>query len=163
MAKIKSFTPALLLIPSAAIHAADVPTAKPQATATIVTGTPSAGDSSASAINAFEQSLRKKLDAAEKPNLSGRFKADFESLKQYKLPDWYQDAKFGVFIHWGIFSVPATNDCWHGYWMYRDRDDLPVNHQVANRKMTLAFPDVSAAQRTCKYAWVLKMGGFEIE
>ena len=74
-----------------------------------------AGGGNAAAITAFQAGLRKKLDRADKPNLGGRFKADFESLKQYKIPDWYQDAKFGIFIHWGIFSAPAINDCWYGY------------------------------------------------
>ncbi len=80
---------------------------------------------SISAVNKFESSLRQKLERAEKPNLAGRFKADFKSLEQYEIPQWYQDAKFGIFIHWGIFSVPAINDCWYGYWMYREKEDLP--------------------------------------
>ena len=29
------------------------------------------------------------------------------SLKQHQLPDWFHDAKFGIFIHWGLYSVPA--------------------------------------------------------
>jgi len=30
-----------------------------------------------------------------------------ESLKQHPLPDWYRDAKFGIFIHQGLYSVPG--------------------------------------------------------
>lgn len=29
------------------------------------------------------------------------------SLRKHKVPDWFQDAKFGIFIHWGLYSVPA--------------------------------------------------------
>jgi alpha-L-fucosidase len=29
------------------------------------------------------------------------------SLKQHKVPDWFHDAKFGIFVHWGLYSVPA--------------------------------------------------------
>lgn len=29
------------------------------------------------------------------------------SIRQHPLPDWYADAKFGIFIHWGLYSVPA--------------------------------------------------------
>ncbi len=72
----------------------------------------------------FEINLREKLNNAEKPNLNGKYKADFESLKQYQIPAWYEDAKFGIFIHWGIFSVPAIYDCWYGYWMYREPQDM---------------------------------------
>jgi alpha-L-fucosidase len=35
------------------------------------------------------------------------YQPTFESVKAHLLPDWYQDAKFGIFIHWGIYSVPA--------------------------------------------------------
>src|SRR3954453_1017590 len=38
-------------------------------------------------------------------------KADYqptsESIAKHPLPDWYQDAKLGIFIHWGLYSVPA--------------------------------------------------------
>ncbi|MEE4195859.1 MAG: alpha-L-fucosidase [Anaerolineae bacterium] len=29
------------------------------------------------------------------------------SIQQHPLPDWYDDAKFGIFIHWGLYSIPA--------------------------------------------------------
>ena len=30
-----------------------------------------------------------------------------ESVKQHEVPEWFHDAKLGIFIHWGLFSVPA--------------------------------------------------------
>ncbi|MGA2136328.1 MAG: alpha-L-fucosidase [Bryobacteraceae bacterium] len=33
-----------------------------------------------------------------------------ESLRQHKVPTWFEDAKFGIFIHWGVFSVPAYHE-----------------------------------------------------
>lgn len=30
-----------------------------------------------------------------------------DSLTAHRIPDWFQDAKFGIFIHWGLYSVPA--------------------------------------------------------
>lgn len=35
------------------------------------------------------------------------YSADWESLDQRPLPQWFSDAKFGIFIHWGVYSVPA--------------------------------------------------------
>lgn len=35
------------------------------------------------------------------------YDATWESLNQHDVPRWFQDAKFGIFIHWGIYSVPA--------------------------------------------------------
>ncbi|MGI6173772.1 MAG: alpha-L-fucosidase [Christensenellales bacterium] len=36
-----------------------------------------------------------------------RYEPTFESVSQHKIPAWYEDAKFGIFIHWSLFSVPA--------------------------------------------------------
>jgi alpha-L-fucosidase len=36
-----------------------------------------------------------------------RFQPTWDSLDQHTVPEWFQDAKFGIFIHWGLFSVPA--------------------------------------------------------
>ena len=33
--------------------------------------------------------------------------SDLNSLRQHAVPDWFEDAKFGIFIHWGLFSIPA--------------------------------------------------------
>jgi alpha-L-fucosidase len=37
----------------------------------------------------------------------GLFRPEWQSLAGYQVPDWYKDAKFGIFIHWGLYSVPA--------------------------------------------------------
>ncbi len=36
-----------------------------------------------------------------------RFQATWESIDARPSPAWYPDAKFGIFIHWGVYSVPA--------------------------------------------------------
>ena len=36
-----------------------------------------------------------------------RYHADWQSIKTHEVPQWYEDAKFGIFIHWGVYSVPA--------------------------------------------------------
>lgn len=36
-----------------------------------------------------------------------RYEAKWESLDKRPCPEWYSDAKFGIFIHWGVYSVPA--------------------------------------------------------
>lgn len=35
------------------------------------------------------------------------YQPDWESLKKYPIPEWVKDAKFGVYTHWGVYSVPA--------------------------------------------------------
>jgi alpha-L-fucosidase len=59
--------------------------------------------------------LLKKVDTA---NQQGPFRADWESLQRYEVPEWYKDAKFGIFIHWGAYSVPAFGNEWYPRNMY---------------------------------------------
>jgi alpha-L-fucosidase len=49
----------------------------------------------------------------------GPFADTWPSLQQYQVPAWYQDAKFGIFIHWGVYSVPAFGSEWYPREMYR--------------------------------------------
>ncbi|WP_277679132.1 alpha-L-fucosidase [Gracilibacillus dipsosauri] len=48
----------------------------------------------------------------------GKYKDNWDSLSQYKLADWYREAKFGIFIHWGVYSVPAFENEWYSRNMY---------------------------------------------
>lgn len=57
----------------------------------------------------------KKIDDTIK---NGQFKDTWQSLSQYRVPDWYKDSKFGIFIHWGIYSVPAFGNEWYSRNMY---------------------------------------------
>jgi alpha-L-fucosidase len=38
---------------------------------------------------------------------AGAYEPTWESLKKHPLPEWFQNAKLGIFIHWGLYSVPA--------------------------------------------------------
>lgn len=48
----------------------------------------------------------------------GPFKDTWESLSQFEIPKWFENAKFGIFIHWGLYSVPAFNNEWYSRNMY---------------------------------------------
>ena len=51
---------------------------------------------------------------------AGPFRPTWESIRaNYKVPEWYLDAKFGIFIHWGVYSVAATASEWYPRHMYR--------------------------------------------
>jgi alpha-L-fucosidase len=51
-------------------------------------------------------------------DLMPKYIPTWKSLKQYTAPDWFRDAKFGVFIHWGVYSVPAFGNEWYPRNMY---------------------------------------------
>jgi alpha-L-fucosidase len=46
----------------------------------------------------------------------------WNSLRTHNTPQWFRDAKFGIYTHWGIYSVPACgpNVTWYPYHMYRE-------------------------------------------
>ena len=46
------------------------------------------------------------------------YEPTWESLKHYQVPEWYRDAKFGIFIHWGVYCVPAFGNEWYPRNMY---------------------------------------------
>ncbi|MEM7129061.1 MAG: alpha-L-fucosidase [Chloroflexota bacterium] len=50
------------------------------------------------------------------------YQPTWNSLRQHPNPQWLQDVKFGIYTHWGIYSVPATgpNVTWYPYNMYRE-------------------------------------------
>ena len=62
--------------------------------------------------------VEKQLAKVEKGAVRGPFKPDWESLKQFRVPEWFRDAKFGIFIHWGPYSVPAFANEWSSRNMY---------------------------------------------
>lgn len=39
-----------------------------------------------------------------------RFEATVESLLNYQCPEWFRDAKFGIYVHWGIYSVAERGE-----------------------------------------------------
>ncbi len=49
----------------------------------------------------------------------GPFAPTWDSLRQnYNVPRWFADAKFGIFIHWGLYAVPAYHNEWYARHMY---------------------------------------------
>ena len=57
--------------------------------------------------------------AVDKPMAPGPFQATWPSIKaNYKTPGWYADAKFGIFLHWGLYSAAAHHNEWYEKHMY---------------------------------------------
>jgi len=48
------------------------------------------------------------------------YEATWASLTSHPYPKWFQDAKFGIYFHWGVYSVPAYGSEWYPRWMYVD-------------------------------------------
>ncbi len=70
-----------------------------------------------------------KLPAADRqlPVPDGPFKPDDASLKQYRCPDWFRDAKLGIWAVWGPESVPQQGD-WYAHRLYDPNDGAYKYH-----------------------------------
>ena len=62
--------------------------------------------------------MKPYLETIDRVIAQGPFTDTWESLSGYRVPKWYQDAKFGIFIHWGVYSVPAFGSEWYSRNMY---------------------------------------------
>ena len=72
----------------------------------------------------FSFAMQQQVQAQE------RYQATWESLKKYTTPDWFRDAKFGIFIHWGVYSVPAFGSEWYPRQMYQQGSDEFKHHSA---------------------------------
>lgn len=65
------------------------------------------------------------LSAAAKDEPSPeRYKASWDSLDKRANPQWFEDAKFGIFIHWGVYSVPSWGEkTKYAEWYWHDMMD----------------------------------------
>lgn len=80
----------------------------------------------------YDDALDLRLAEIRSVANAGPFKANWESLAGYQIPAWYQDAKFGIFIHWGAYSVPAYGSEWYPREMYTKGAPKKVfEHHVA--------------------------------
>lgn len=53
-------------------------------------------------------------------NARGKYQPDWDSLSEHPTPAWFTAAKFGIFIHWGVFTVPEAFNEWFPRHMYRE-------------------------------------------
>ena len=75
------------------------------------------------------QNQQRQLERVESGIRRGPFAANWNSLGAYRVPQWFRDAKFGIFIHWGVYSVPAFGSEWYSRNMYL-QDSPAFKHQV---------------------------------
>ncbi|XP_074593785.1 alpha-L-fucosidase isoform X1 [Brevipalpus obovatus] len=70
------------------------------------------------------------------------YEPNWDSLDKRPLPEWYDDAKVGIFIHWGLFSVPAFGSEW--FWWYwkgtEPRSDY-IRFMDENFKPNFSYPE----------------------
>ncbi len=62
--------------------------------------------------------MKKYLDKIDEVIKKGPYSDNWDSLSEFQVPGWFPKAKFGIFIHWGLYSVPANSNEWYSRNMY---------------------------------------------
>jgi alpha-L-fucosidase len=77
-----------------------------------------------------DEQIAARLAAIDSVAQQGPFQPNWDSLAGFQTPPWYRDAKFGIFIHWGAYSVPAFGSEWYPRKMY-EKGTPEFEHHVA--------------------------------
>ena len=74
------------------------------------------------------------------PSVSCKYEPNWESLDSRPNPPWYDEAKFGIFMHWGVYSVPSFLTAW--FWKHwEDGEPAYVNFMKENYPPGFEYPD----------------------
>ena len=79
-------------------------------------------------LRAEDARVAEAVRAVDAVVAKGPFAARWSSLERFQAPEWYKDGKFGVFIHWGVYSVPAFGNEWYPRNMYKRGDAAFAHH-----------------------------------
>lgn len=88
------------------------------ASAMVLSGRAAGGTPDTQGIPDYPQRLTAQLSQVDATIRRGPFQADWDSLAAYRAPQWFRDAKLGIFVHWGVYSVPAFANEWYSRNMY---------------------------------------------
>ena len=90
--------------------------------------------------------------ATPKPDLRGPVRPTWESLRDtYTVPAWFNQAKFGIFIHWGLYSIPAHGSEWYERHMYKDADGIRWHAEHYGPQDEFGYKDFIPLFRPEKY------------
>ena len=85
-----------------------------------------------------EKSARGEGNQIDNSPASVKYTADWESLDSRPIPEWYDQSKIGIFIHWGVYSVPSFVDVgthglaeWFWYYWKTPIGEIPERHMAA--------------------------------
>ena len=72
----------------------------------------------------------------------GPYSADWASLSKMTVPGWFEGAKFGIFFHWGIYSVPAHANEWYSRNMYiKDGEEWEFHRKAFGDQTKFGYKD----------------------
>ncbi len=109
------------------------------------------------AADTLQDKVNAALQRVDATIAKGPFQPNWPSLEKYEVPDWYKDAKFGIFIHWGLYSVPAFDNEWYPRNMYDQKSPVFAHHvKTFGPQSTFGYKDFIPRFKAEKYnpdAW----------
>ena len=109
-------------------------------------------------VSNYDAERKRLLAEADRQAHDGPYRPDWATLMNYQQPQWYKDAKFGIFIHWGVYSVPAAENEWYPRNMYKPKEGAYKNFRehFANGDESKGYKDLIPLFRAEKFdanAW----------
>ena len=102
--------------------------------------------------------LASVLTSASAARADGPFQPSWDSLSQYECPEWFRDAKFGIWAHWGPQTVPEYGD-WYARFLYGPQPPIASDWEQRNtwrfyedHLKRFGHPSVQGAKDLC-HAW----------
>lgn len=82
------------------------------------------------------------LQEIERVIAEGPYDADWNSLSQFTVPEWFSKAKFGIFIHWGLYSIAAHNNEWYSRNMYiQEKEEWEYHRKTFGEHSKFGYKD----------------------
>ena len=73
-----------------------------------------------------------------------KYEPNWDSIDSRPLPQWYDEAKVGIFLHWGVFSVPSFGSEWFWYRWQASHDNATVDFMKKNYPPGFTYADFAA-------------------
>ncbi|XP_048849363.1 tissue alpha-L-fucosidase-like [Brienomyrus brachyistius] len=73
--------------------------------------------------------------------IGAQYTPDWTSLDSRPLPSWYDEAKFGIFVHWGVFAVPGFGSEWFWWHWQGDKNQKYVDFMTKNYPPGYSYPE----------------------
>jgi len=91
------------------------------------------------------------VSTAAEPMAPGKFQPNWESLQQYQVPEWFRDAKFGIWAHWGPQCQPERGD-WYARHLYFENGPAWGTNVTEFHRQTYGHPS-KAGFKDVIHAW----------
>ena len=73
--------------------------------------------------------------------VTAQYQPTWDSLNSRPLPKWYDQSKFGIFLHWGVYSVPSFKSEWFWYYWKTGNDSELVEFMEKNYPPGFEYAD----------------------